>query len=86
MHNKKKTLPGPLARPLQINLYPSFVAASGLPDVSSIHEVANPASSQPLSCLTSVTSLGGIIGGGALVIVVAVILFVVIRRRRTRTS
>lgn len=72
--------------PAQINLDPSFVAASGLPNVSSIHEVANPASSQPLSCPPSVATIGGFIGGGVLVIVLAVILFVIIRRKKARAN
>ena len=73
--------------PAQITLDPSFVAASGLPNVSQMHEVANPASSQPLSCPPSAATIGAFIGGGVLVIVLAIILFVVIRRRRnTRAS
>lgn len=72
--------------PAQIDRDPSFVAASGLPNVSSIHEVANPASSQPLSCPPSVAVFGGIIGGSALVIALAVMLFVIIRKRRMRVG
>ncbi|HEY0755855.1 MAG TPA: DUF2330 domain-containing protein [Ktedonobacteraceae bacterium] len=68
--------------PAQINLDPAFVAGSGLPDVSAVHEVANPANSQPLSCPPS----GGVIVGaflsGVLVIALGVILFVVLKRRR----
>ncbi len=72
--------------PSQINLDPSFVAAPGLPDISAVHEIANPASSQALSCPPSALAIGGIVGGGILVIVLVVILFVVIRRRRARAN
>jgi len=36
--------------PTQMNLDPTFVAQTGQPNVGSDHEVANPASSQPISC------------------------------------
>ena len=74
--------------PTQINLDPSFVAQTGLPDVNRDHEVANAASSQPSSCPLSPLAIGaievGIVGGGVLIIVLAVHLFSVIRRRNMR--
>ncbi|HLX57742.1 MAG TPA: DUF2330 domain-containing protein [Ktedonobacteraceae bacterium] len=72
--------------PAQINLDPSFVASSGLPNIEPAHEVANPASSQPLSCPISPLLVGGIVAGGVLVIVLGGILFVVNRRKNTRAS
>jgi hypothetical protein len=73
--------------PAQITLDPSFVAASGLSNVTQTHEIANPASSQPLSCPPSTTTVVGIIGGGALLVVVlAIVAFVILRRRRTRVG
>lgn len=68
--------------PAQINLDPGFVAAPGQPDVSSIHEVANPASSQPPSCPLPTALIGGLVGSGVLLIALAILLIVVIRRRR----
>jgi hypothetical protein len=72
--------------PAQINLDPSFVAAPDLQNVSAVHEVANPASSQPLSCPPSPLAIGSMIGGGLLVIILVVLLFVLIRRKKTRAN
>ncbi len=72
--------------PTQINLDPSFVAAPGLPNISAVHEVANPASSQPPSCPPSLLTIGGLVGGGLLIIALVVILFVFIRKKNTRAS
>jgi hypothetical protein len=72
--------------PAQINLDPSFVAKSDLPNVDAVHEIANPASTQPLSCPLSPLAIGGIIAGGVLVIVFAGILLIVSRRKNTRAS
>ncbi len=69
--------------PSQINLDPSFVAASGLPDVSEYHEVANPATSQQPSCPPSgAVIIGAFLGGGAVIVALGVVLFAVVRKRR----
>lgn len=65
--------------PSQITLDPGFIPQAGLPDVNPVHEVANPAASQPLFCPFSPLVIGGMILGGVLVI--AIILVVVLRRR-----
>jgi hypothetical protein len=72
--------------PSQITLDPAFVAAPGQPAVSSVHEVSNPASSQPPICPPSDLAIGGIIGAGVLVIIGAVVWLAISRRRRTRAS
>jgi hypothetical protein len=67
-----------------MNLDPIFVAQAGLPNVSPDHEIANPASSQPLSCPPSPLATGGIILAGALILI-AVIggIVLLVNRRRT---
>lgn len=67
--------------PAQINLDPSFVPASGQPNVSAFHVVANPEASQPSFC----PSLNAIVStclGGVVLATLGVILFVVVRRKR----
>ncbi|HEX7733720.1 MAG TPA: DUF2330 domain-containing protein [Ktedonobacteraceae bacterium] len=72
--------------PAQINLDPTFVAATGQPNVSAYHEIANPAASQPLVCPPSDAVIVGAFLGGAAVVALGVILFVVVRRRRNARS
>lgn len=72
--------------PSQITLDPGFVSAPGQPDVSAVHEVTSPASSQPLFCPPSSLAIGAIIGAGVLVIGFGFLLFVIIRRKNRRAN
>jgi len=66
--------------PAQIDLDPSFVAQTGLPNVSSFHEIAVSDNSQ-MSCPPTPLAVVGVLLGGGLVIGLGVVLFIVIRRR-----
>lgn len=68
--------------PSQINLDPTFAAQAGLPNVSPYHQLTNPASSQPLSCPPSTTTIAGISLGVLAVLTLIVVLFGMLRRRR----
>jgi hypothetical protein len=66
--------------PAQINLDPSFVAQTGLPDISPVHEIAVSANSQT-SCSPPPLAVVGVLLDGGLVIGLGVVLFIVIRRQ-----
>ncbi|SRR5579884_109733 len=72
--------------PAQITLDPAFVASPDQSNVSEVHEVTNPASSQPLLCSPSSLAIGCIIGAAALVIGCGFLLFALIRRKNRRAS
>jgi hypothetical protein len=68
--------------PSQINLDPTFVAQSGLPNVSPYHALTNVASSQPLICPPSTTTIASISLAVLLGITLIVIAFGALRRRK----
>jgi hypothetical protein len=66
--------------PAQINLDPSFVAQTGLPNVDPVHEIAASDNSQP-ACPPMPLAVVGVLLGGGLLIALGVLLFIVLRRR-----